>query len=360
MAGIVDIERLTVTVAEASNTGQAALTLGQVVAKCVPFATRWSSATASDANEASDYAPDVWFDGSNVRVDRIGTTGALEVEVTVGQFDSTVTVQSGTFQLGIGAFTTSEGVTGVDTAKTLLLFSHKQAPDSEGFHSYSCVRGRVADASVLFDRGGGVGSVQIDGHWFLAEADSAFTVQHVIIQITDGNLSNTGTLGTPVTTAKTFLIGSYMIQANATNDNNRNLPYIDLTNTTTITATRKNVNHDVTVSVAAVSFAAGESIERGVLNTTSAISENNITIGTVDMAVAMPWITGPIFKNISTPQLQASKYPNPMCRASLTTSTNLRLEHNTSGNPNDNHFPWEVIQWEVASSGAPRRVMIIQ
>lgn len=350
MAGIVSVERLTVTLAAGTASASANLTKSQTLANCVPFATHRVTTVASPVDDYGEYCIDVEMQSGPNRVTVTtsgGTPRALVVEISVVEFDATkVTVQSGTYQMAASASTT-EAVTAVVLANTFLVHSW-QVSGSPATHQHAAVRGRFTSTTQLtFNRIGTTGTV--DGHWFVIESDNAdFSVQEISITLTAAT-SGTDTL-TAVTLNKTFIIGSYTI-SDTTDDNADGSIEAVLTNTTTVTIQRAAGGGNIVYTGYAIEFAGGgaEVVQRGQIAAQGSTASQNVEITAVDLDVAMVQAAGSpqSWKNGSFPGSGSSDNADPFCGWDFVDLDTIRVQHSTNGGEASNDLSWEVIEWEI-------------
>lgn len=353
MAGVVSVERLTITLGAGTASNSANLTKSQVLANCVPFVTHRVTTVASPVDDFSETCIDVQMQASPNRVTVTtseGTTRALVVEVTVVEFDpNRVTVQSGTYQMSATGSTTAS-VTAVVLANTFLVHSW-QISGNPATHQHAGVRGRFTSTTQLtFDRSGTTGTV--DGHWFVVESDSGdFSVEEFTVTLTAAT-SNTATISS-VTMAKTFLVGSHTI-TDTTDDNADGSVEIVLTNSTTVTVQRAEAGGNIVYTGYAIEFAAGgnESVQRGQIAAQGATASQNVDITAVDLTVAMVQAAGSpqSWKHGSFPGSGSSDNCDAFCAWDFVDSDTIRVQHTTSGGEASNDLAWEVVVWEVQTS----------
>lgn len=352
MAGVVSVERLTITLGAGTASASANLTKSQTLANCVPFVTHRVTTVASPVDDYSETCIDVQMQSGPNRVTATtseGTTRALVVEVTVVEFDpNRVTVQSGTYQM-TGASTTASP-SAVVLANTFLVHSW-QIDSNPATHQHAGVRGRFTSTTQLtFDRIGTTGTV--DGHWFVIESDSAdFSVEEFTVTLTAAT-SNTATISS-VTMNKTFLVGSHTI-SDTTDDNADGSVEIVLTNSTTVTVQRAAAGGNIVYTGYAIEFAAGgdETVQRGQIAAQGATASQNVDITAVTLDVAMVQAAGSpqSWKNGSFPGSGSSDNCDAFCAWDFVDLDTIRVQHTTSGGEASNDLAWEVIEWAVQTS----------
>lgn len=372
-APVKSIEKLQVTVATSATAGTATVLGSQTLANCVPFFT--SYVTDDNGDNIDEYAlmADFLTGPNRVQLSREtgGSSSALAAEVTLVEFNSSVTnVYSGTANM---AATDDEEVvispfgSPVVLANTWLYFTHKG--DDGGFPwERICIRGRITDTNELtFDRATGSlqeGAAEIE--WYVVETtDSAWTVDHIDISITDAQTSNTNTSFGTVTMAKTFILGSHRVDDNHTSGASleAGICYAELTNGTTVTAIRGYADGQIDWSGCVVELAGNENVYRGTLNHDNTDSpETTAAFTAVALADSMVHVAG---QNGSmgggewTDNYQSGEGPCNWTRWTFASTTTAQSNYNPLGD-SDGNVGWEVIEWEVdAGGGAVRRIMVV-
>lgn len=352
MAGIVSVERFSITLAAGTASNSATLTKSQTIANCVPFITKRITTIASPVDNWSQQCVDAYFSGSTVVVATSdGSTRALVVEVAVVEFDaSKVTVQQGTYQITTAATSGTATISAVTLANSFVQHSWLVG-SAPATNDPAAVRARFTSTTQLtFDRGASGG--QVDGHYYVVESDTGdFSVQESTITLSAVS-SNTGTI-TSVTTNKTFLVGSFTCASTA-DDNTLGSVDVTLTDATTITVQRNGSTGTIVWTGYAISFAAGgaETIQRGTITAQGATASQNVSITTVDSNLAMVQNAGNVsaFKSGSFPGAGSSDNSDAQCAWDFVDTSTIRVQHNTSGGEANNDISWEVIEWEISLS----------
>lgn len=356
MAGVVSVERFTITLSSGTSSNSATLTKSQTTANCIPFFTKRMTTGASTDDDWAESNVDCYFSGSTVVVETVDNTPRVcVVDVAVVEFDGTsVEVQQGTYSMGTSATSTTATITAVTLADAFAIAPHKQTA-TIFVNAGATVRTQFNSTTQLgFSRGGTGGT--INGHWYVAEATSGdFSVQTSDITVT--GTSNTGTI-TSVTTGKTFLVGSYTADS-GTADDNADIPYLELTNATTITLDRVASGGTIVATVFAISFTGNEVVQRGILVQSSSTASEDLDITTVDLTVAMAWTPATqSFKNASAGGSSSNKNGDVQVGISFVDNDTIRFQHLTDGNePMD--ISWEVIEWELNAAPTARRIFVI-
>jgi len=292
MASIVkSIEKLTINLGTGDLTGTGALTKSQTAADCVPFTT---VTTTRDANESFDERLiTVTISGSTVTCTRKASTGSVVVEcvVFVVEFDSAVvTVQTGSFDEAGLTVDKAPSTNFTDIAKTFLYFTFSTTNIGDDYTS-AMVSGTIVSTSVIrFERDDENSSMS--GQWYTVEcANTEFLVRRGSIAMFGSNATKTATI-TAVVLARSMVIASYR-SGELDDDPRDGAVIIDLTNTTTVTATRSNggtpsAKADIEFQV--VQFEADQlnsDIQRGQFTVLAANSSDTDIITAIDQAKAI-------------------------------------------------------------------------
>jgi hypothetical protein len=340
------------------------------VADCIPFITMRATTKSSGSGDLfEEYAVSADFDtGTTVRVRRSGATAAvLVVEVTVVEFDpAEVTVYQGT-----GAMADDEnsvvlddpygGSVDIVLADTFLYFTYTTEVTNDWWEAHN-VRGVVTDVDTLtFDKDE-TGSV-IDIDWYVAEATGgAWAVDHVAITLADTDSTEPATIGS-VDTAKTFILGSYK-GADDTADadaNDANTVDVELTNSTTVTATRVGDDQPIDWAGCVVELAGAENVYRGSLSHAASSPQTSATFTAVTIADSMVHVAGHSgnLGGGSFPGTGSAQVGDTFTAWTFLSTTTVESAHHIGGSETGT-VSWEVIEWEVGGAPPPtRRVMVI-
>ncbi|MGV8141722.1 MAG: hypothetical protein ACP5NW_04760, partial [Candidatus Woesearchaeota archaeon] len=236
LEGNFSIQTYTISLGSGVTSGFAPFTGEQTNFNAVPFVTLRISSTAPNWNY---FLPDVYFNSTGVIINRSGGANTvMDVIVTVVQFDpNSVRVQNGTFSLVSGSNTSVIG-SAVDLSSSALVFYYTSTAGNTIYNSNSIMGNISAVDQLNFSVAGSVGTKS--GHWYVFESlDGGFSVQRTSLNFDSNTVSTTGSISF-ITTAKTFLIASYI--TNEANDDPRDGSlYVELTDSTTITGTRSGV-----------------------------------------------------------------------------------------------------------------------
>jgi len=348
MVSVKSVEKLTITLAVgvASNTGT--LTLGQVDTQCVPFSTKRVGATGpSSSDDYDDMNIDISISGTTVTATRLDTDGDMIVECFIVEYNSSITVQQGTFTLS-GASTTS-AVTTVDQTKTFMIFTYQSSVATADEHDDNAIRGRfTTDSELTFSRVGTGGT--ITGNWYVVEdTGSNWTVQNIQPNITGGSATGTDTF-TAVDMAKTFTISSYETLGD-TDDVIDGAVTTELTNTTTVTSRRGGTTSAVTVETYVVEFLGSDSVQRGLHIYATTSTQETSTITTIDQTRST--VHSPVRQfasaHANSSGTGSSDNPDMQISVEFQDDTTVQSDRNNNGE-NDADFFWEVIEWDDANT----------
>jgi hypothetical protein len=361
MGGVVSVERIDIDLATAGVSGNADTSLGQVIAKCVPFSTfnKVGITDNADADSFDRSCIDVQIvdngGTANVQIDRavaFSVAGTIESRTYVVEFDSDINVQSGTFTAG-----TAETITAVDQTKAFIVaYWEKSTAGDVDAHGEAQVRAYFAsDTSINFDRG--ITGGACTGHYFVIEdTASNWDVQafECIFGATDASITDTIT---SIDTAKTFL-SAFVECAQADDDGETGIFEVQLTSGTVVTADRFTGTGGsvATVSGFAVTFDSGgdENVYRGRF----AFAANDA------QEVASHAAIDPDFSIAGTPiKVQANAPPNTGTTASsdnggilvtviLNATDDGVVGDRATHGAHANNCPWETIEWAASAAAA--------
>jgi hypothetical protein len=338
MALIDSVEYVEIEIATGETTDTASLTKGQTIANCVPFMTRQINGTSSNWDQVF---LDVEFEaGPKVRVTRDSSGGTMSIGITVVEFGSNVTVQSGSYSMSGGS--TTETISAVTLSKTAMIHFYKATGVGTTSMANTLVRGSFnSTTQLLFDREDTDGS--ISGHWYLFEANGTeFSVQHVEHIISFGTTEETTTISS-VTMNKTMLISSFKSD-DTIDDVENSVCSVNLASSTSIYSEREfGAVADVTCEVFVIEFDSGQdpTVQRGQFDYGSGDTTDSDTISSVIQAVSMPH-NAQMQGIMQAAGDTAASTENCFQRVKLTSSTNV-AGLRTSGFVATGY--WEVVQW---------------
>ncbi|MEZ6256051.1 MAG: DUF2341 domain-containing protein [Patescibacteria group bacterium] len=267
------IEYVEITLGDGVSTNSTSLSTITDITKSIPFpSASHTGSTGAGDDHWDDGLVDVYLSaGPAVTATRIGTGTEGPQVITVGvyvvQFISTdIKVQTGTFSIAAASTsntaTLSSAVAATANAATFFTYTSTATDDD---HDDGMVAGYLsATNQMTFSRVNSAGAIA--GHYYIMEAlNSEFSVQRGSFAISSG-ASNTQTISS-VTTNKSFVIASHTSSDNSHNHNNGRIT-VELTNSTTLTATRYGTSSTIpTIRYQVVSFAGtSELVQRGTLS----------------------------------------------------------------------------------------------
>lgn len=370
MAGVVkSVETFIISLADTVGSDTDTLTGSQDIDYCVPFVTK-RVVTPGTEIEIENHQVDAWFTSTDtLNVQRDVSSGAIEVEITVVEFDSTlVNVYSDAWQMADSASTGNYGIGGtVDLAKSFLVFHSYQNSNVLNRYDSHMFRGRITSTTqVTFDRGADdINRGTADGHFWVIECiGTEFSVDPIDILLS-AVASNTG--ATSVTKANSLLLGSHYSLDTDGESNDDNTVDATLTNGTTVTVQRASSVGTIGWSGFVVEFADGTAVEHGTWNEASADGDENFTLATpVSFALGTAMLSGSMGSTTagSFPGTAIADVVDAQCQLTLVDSDaggnfdELRIRHNTAGGEASNDISWQVIEWGTGVGSPPRRVMV--
>jgi len=280
-AGVaVSIEPCDIGLTSAQTTNTYTMTLGQVAANTVPFATYYIVTAASTADDYSAYVFDLSISGTTVTATRYdtGTSAALNIYMYLVEFNpDVVRVQKGTFTISASTSTTSAITNAVDQTKTFLVFYYQSSSTAVQQPEFN-VRGRfTADNELTFST---VATTTLTGTWYVVEdLGNNWDVQKADINIASGTSSNTGLI-TTVDMTKTFVVGS--AQGGSTDDVSEGSISAYLSDSTHITLEKGGTGTGVIDGTCyAITFTSSSAlVERGTIaftSTQTALSDTSLS-----------------------------------------------------------------------------------
>jgi hypothetical protein len=373
MAGaVVSVETFVIALSNTTGSDTATLGKSQDIDNCVPFVTK--RVTSGGTAEIENHQVDVWFSSTDtLNVQRDNTSGAIEVEVTVVEFDGTrCQVISDAFQMsdvtGTASFTFPASAT-VTVANSFLVFHSYQNSGLANYYSSHLLRGRITSTTqATIDRGqADSNSGTIDGHYFVVESTSGdFTVDTSDIQLS--STASGQDTGISVTQANTVMIGSHKTTGmSSSSDDGAHTIDATLTSGTRIDVLRASTNGTVDWHGQLIEFTDGTAVQRNTWNETTSDGDENFTLttpvsSTPQFSTAI--VSGSMGSTTTGSFPDSDVYP-PQCQLTLVDSDTggdfdeIRIRHDTSGAPASNYISWEVIEWGTGAAGGTRRVMVV-
>ncbi len=225
---VVNTEQITLTMtATTSQNATLVTTLGNLSRSVVVIVgVEFTNLTGEIAAAKIDV--DAWLsNASTVNVQRNDGTGTCTVTLHVIEFDSTVTVQKGTFSMASATATDNQTIAAVTLANAFAYFSCRMdettptAGDDSDPDTALISLGINTTTNLLFTRTSGQGAV--NGHWWVAE-DAGATVTEESTAHNNNAATQAFSLGASrsVVLADTFLISSQHSVEARYNDEARN------------------------------------------------------------------------------------------------------------------------------------------
>lgn len=194
------------------------------------------------------------------------------IEWTVLEWDSSVTVHRGSASPTTASSSTSIGAT-INTGSSFPVTTFRT--DQNNMGNSEIGRTSLSSTNITFDFDAAPGTGDAEIEWQIVEFDSADAdVQSGTIVVAASTASNTATI-TSVTTGDTFIAHGGLETSNSSSGIHRNKCILELTNATTVTATRtlRGSAAAQTVQYYVVEMLDGSSVESG----TTTISATNTT-----------------------------------------------------------------------------------
>lgn len=348
----------------------ATLTKSQTIGNCVPFVTK--RVTTTGASEVENYQVGAWFTSTDtLNVGRDSTSGAIEVEVSVVEFDGArCTVQSDTWNMSSSTTSDTYAIpSAVVLANSFLVFHGYQNSAAQNYYPSHLLRGRLTGVSeITLDRGSADGTA--DGHWYVVESDSGdFTVETADVQL--ASVASALDTIAEIDPDTTMLIGSWMATSTAQGSNADNTVDATLTDGTTVTVQRESATGTIDWSGFAVEFTDGTTVQRATITgETGSPMPIDVTLATpVSLTMSTAIVAGNMGSTVtgSFPSTSSADMMDAQCQLTLRDSDaggdfdELRIQHDVTGGEADNDFSWEVIEWGTGGGEPPatRRVMVI-
>lgn len=225
---VVNTEQITLTMtATTSQTATLATTVGDLSRSVVVVAgVEFSNLTGEIA--AAKFEVDAWLsNASTANVQRNDGTGTCTVTLHVIEFDSSVTVQKGTFSMASATATDNQTISAVTLANAFAYFTCRMdettptAGDDSDPDTALISLGISTTTNLLFTRTAGQGAV--NGHWWVAEDTGATVTQETTAHNNNSptQLFNLGA-SRSVVLADTFIVSSQHSVETRYNDEARN------------------------------------------------------------------------------------------------------------------------------------------
>ncbi len=323
---------------------------GQTGNNAVPFATL-AVGNASQPNDFWDrFLPDIYFNSTGIIIQRFQSISTnMSVRVNVVEFNSSVRVQNGTFNLsGNNKSVVTSIPIAVNTSATALIFYYNSTDETDDYVSNS-IMGNISNSSFLnFSMDKNVTTGVKAGHWYVFESlDGSFRVQNVYVALSNASITSSGTIPNSVQMNKTFLIASYFTDEDS--DDPRDGSFnLNLTSTTAILASRggglPTVPGNVNATVFVITFTGDENVTRAQLNYTAGPAGPNSQVAiitSVNTTTAMAW--NPILTGRMDDGSSASAIESSIQYFNITNSTAVTGYRGNTVSSARGSF--EVIEW---------------
>lgn len=269
----------------AATTVSASLTLGQVLANCIPFCTGAREASGGDRDLMCRV--DMLSGPDRVSATVFSNAGWIYTNASVVEFDpAEVNVCRYTASISAGSTSTNVAITSVDTAKSFVVLS----TTFDGFTTslrHKMLRYRFTSSTNLE-----ISRLNTDGNMsirvFVAESiGAAWNVQHDTITIAAAASQADLTISM-VATSRTWNICSFQTDESTANPQNGTAS-CELLNSTTVRLQRVGTTGTIQAAVQTITLGAGL-VQHDELDIASGAATDSVTIGTaVDLSLATIW-----------------------------------------------------------------------
>jgi hypothetical protein len=340
MALITSVEYVEIEIGAGETTDSADLTKSQTIAKCVPFLT---CLILGQSSEFDRILLDVEVEaGPIVTVTRTTAGGTISVGVTVVEFGTDATIQSGAFAMANTEGSDTVDIDAVTESKSVLVCNYRTNGVGNTKWGPACVRAKFNTSSqLIFERDDTTGAIA--GHWFVFECNGTeFSVQRIAHVIAASATEKTTTIDA-ITANKTFLISTF--KTVGSNDDTENYSHsVKLASTTTLYSQRGYAkNESVDTHVFVISFSDSQIVQRGTFNYANDSTQETDTISTVSTTWAMPW--NPNRQGlIQTEGSSAGDIESAWNRVKLASTTQVQGDK-TAGQVSIGE--WEVVEWAI-------------
>jgi len=272
---------------------------------------------------------------------QIRTGAALSVTTVswyVVQFASGATVQRGSHNMASGDTTNNVTITSVDTTKAFVIAYARINDSSVSNDERRTVKARLTSATNL-ELSRRESGTAIDIEWQVVELDGA-SVKSGLATIGAGNSSVIAPVA-PVNAGSSFLIFNSAADSATGGAEEEYLVRGQINDATSITFARESsVARTVEISYFLVEMLNGTSIQRGSVSAVSSTADQ------FDSAIAVPvTVTRTVpFVSVSSSGSGASDLDSGAFMATLTSSTNIRLERDSTENRTA-HMEWYTMEF---------------
>src|SRR3989475_533835 len=287
---------------------------------------------------------------TNVRFNRTGTGGVVDIIWYVAEFPSGVSVQRGAKKLsGSGGNDQNVPIRTVDLAKAFPIISY-----TELGAAYNCddfIRATITTATNLR-----LSACQPDSwvEWQVVEyTASSVQTNSVVLMPSDG--SKTYNLGVSVNTGKSWLLFTYNSTSGTDANIGQKMVRGNLTDSTTLTFNRDQTGTRVDIQWYLVSFTDDTTTRRASASFGTADLQKDAPLNpavTLSRAIAFTGSTDP-YSGGKTPFSNDDNPGVASATLNLTSTTNLRLNRATTGSPSQTaDIGWFVIEFGTVITGS--------
>lgn len=277
------------------------------------------------------------------------TTGAANSATVVNwqviEFAGGVTVQRGLSSLATTDTIKNIPITAVDTSKTFVIVTSRTTSTSQIIDEQRTMRAQLT-SGVSLELSRNESGVATDVAWQVIQMDGA-SVQSGLTTIPSGSSSATATI-TAVDTASTFLV--FNTRADAATNGVEAQHYVrgTMTNSTTLTFTRKSSTNTVDISWFTVSLGDGTSVQKGTLTAATTETSLNATITAINTNRTVAFVSANACQNPSCTDSTADQ-DSGSWTPTFTATTNLQVERGSAQDrPSD--VDWFVVQFPSSTS----------
>ncbi|TLZ81692.1 MAG: hypothetical protein E6K11_02180, partial [Methanobacteriota archaeon] len=287
---------------------------------------------------------------TNVRFNRTGTGGVVDIIWYVAEFPSGVSVQRGAKKLsGSGGNDQNVPIGTVDLAKAFPIISY-----TELGAAYNCddfIRATITTATNLR-----LSACQPDSwvEWQVVEyTASSVQTNSVVLMPSDG--SKTYNLGVSVNTGKSWLLFTYNSTSGTDANIGQKMVRGNLTDSTTLTFNRDQTGTRVDIQWYLVSFTDDTTTRRASASFGTADLQKDAPLNpavTLSRAIAFTGSTDP-YSGGRTPFSNDDNPGVASATLNLTSTTNLRLNRATTGSPSQTaDIGWFVVEFGTVITGS--------
>lgn len=333
-----------------------ALTKSQDNAKCIPILTHEHS--GSDIVERSEVMPAMVASGNKVGLSRIGTGGLVKATIMV--LEVNFALEEVDFTHTGGSETTKDITlsTSVTVADAFVYGGSKNSDTSDDYDNRFVQIRLSSDGTKVETQRNGSGGTVTGKAWVCECPANEFDVQHILFDISSADgLSDTATIPTAVTLARTFLLCSNRTNR-AFDDGDDAIARCEPTSTTELTGTRGGAGSSVFISAQVIQMTTGTGVDvqRGNWSTWPWADETRTREinAPTDSAFRILIHSNPGQADMCSTGASSGVQNEKWARLFFVDSDTLqgnRCADQTAGNGGDLEGFWQVIEFEEVSGG---------